>query len=54
MGLHEAMEVINPLPYQESKVSLVQLTSPPFEGVFLFNSTGVSKEKFLTECVINL
>jgi len=55
-GLHEAMEVINFLSYQESEVGLVHLTSPLFEGVFFcfVNSTGVSKKKFLAEFVINL
>jgi hypothetical protein len=39
-GLHEAMEVIKPLPNQELKVGLVHLTSPLFEGVFLFFQMG--------------
>jgi hypothetical protein len=53
-GLHGAVELTNFLPYQESKVGLVHLTSPLFEGVFLVNSTAVWKKKLFTECVINL
>lgn len=33
-GLYEAMEIISPLTYQDSKVGLVHLTSPVFEGGF--------------------
>jgi hypothetical protein len=52
-GLHEAMEVVNLLPYQESKVGLVHVTSPLFEGVFWLIQPGYRRKQFFTECVIN-
>lgn len=44
MGLDEAMEIMSLLPYQESKVGLLQLTRPPFEGGFCLIQLGYRRK----------